>query len=303
MRAIRRDNMPGMGKILIAAIVCLSAVTRAEERTSRSDDGQLIFRSFDSAPFPHASRRDGYQSKSTTFPAELHYSDSTIGIFIPAGFKPSETTDFVVHFHGHMNDVENVFQQFNLADGLRRSGANAILLVPQGPRNAPDSGGGKMEDGGGFERMIRDVVSYLVAAGKIRGDGIGRITLSAHSGGYRAVSFILRVGGLREQIADVLLFDATYGQLEGFADYCKLGGDRRLVSIFTDHLAAENYELITLLQKRGVTFTAIMESDLKPESLAQREPIFIHTLDLPHNDVVSKRDYFSMFLATRRALK
>jgi hypothetical protein len=282
----------------VLMVLNLALQAAAQDQWQPSDDGELLLRKFDTAPFPHASRKDGFKTQATTYPVEPHYTDSAIGIFIPAQFKPGETTDFVVHFHGHLNHVEQVFTQFDLQHQMHKSGVNAILLVPQGPRDAGDSGGGKMEDPGGFERMMRDVAKFLNTSGKAPTANIGRITLTAHSGGYRAVSFILRAGGLRDNVTDVLLFDATYGQLDGFADFCKLGGQRRLISIFTEHLADENVELMAMLQKGDVPFVITMEADLKPEMIARRGATFIHTTELAHNDVVSKRDYFSLFVST-----
>lgn len=266
----------------------------------KPDQGEMILRPFENAPFPHASRKDGWKYKDTFFSAEEHYSDSTIGIFIPRTFKPTDTVDIVVHFHGWGNHVENVFNQFDLQNQMLKSGKNAILLVPQGPKDASDSGDGKMEDEGGFERMIREVVAYLNSEGKISTTNIGKIVIGGHSGGYKALGFICQHGGLRDNITDVICYDATYGQLEMFADWCKLGGDRRLISIFTEHLASENFQLMTLLKKRDVKFDFMLEADMTKERLMQRCPIIVHTLELLHNEVLAKKDYFALWVGTSR---
>jgi hypothetical protein len=96
----------------------------------------------------------------------------------------------------------------------------------------------------------------------------------------------------------VLLFDASYGGLENYADWIKLGGDRRLVSIFTAHLAPANFELLTLLKQRRVSSEILMEKDLTPELLSKRTAILIHTPDLPHDEVMTKRKYFELWLKT-----
>ena len=94
----------------------------------------------------------------------------------------------------------------------------------------------------------------------------------------------------------MLLFDSSYGELEGFADWIKLDHDRRLVSIFTAHLAPANFELMTDLKDRGVPYEITMERNLKPEFLNQRTAIFIHTEDLPHDEIMTSRDYYDLFL-------
>ncbi|MFH0794110.1 MAG: hypothetical protein V2A74_08780, partial [bacterium] len=228
-----------------------------------SDAGSLILRPFKNAPFPHKSRENGFQGSEKFFPADIHYTDSTVGVLVPKGFKPGDTTDFVMYFHGHQNHVAQVFSQFNLENEFEMSGLNAVLIVPQGPKDAADSSGGRLEEEpGAFEALVKEVAEFLQNENRIPTAKIGNVALSAHSGGYRVVGAILIHGDLADHIRDVLLFDATYGQLESYADWCALDGGRRLISIFTQHLADENIELISLLQKRNVAFDVHMENDL-----------------------------------------
>jgi hypothetical protein len=265
---------------------------------------QLMLRDFRSAPFPHPSRADGWTNKSGTHFDADRYRDSTIGIVIPRTFKQSDTLDIIVHFHGHQNHVENVLDHYELIDQLPGSGkTSTILLVPQGPMDVADSSFGKLsEDAGSLDAMIDEVVAYLRSEQKISESAtVCRIAISAHSGGYNAAGFVVARGAEKylDHITDVLLFDASYGRLESFADWIKLGGDRRLVSLFTAHLADENFELMTLLKKRGVSdFDIAMESDLTPQLLPQRKAIFIHTPDLPHDEVMQKKRYFEIFVKT-----
>jgi hypothetical protein len=286
-------------QILFAAGLIVAVQATQQAGWQHTESGVLILRPFEHAPYPHASRAEGYKSKETVFPVAGHYDDGTVGIFIPAEYRPGETVDFVVHFHGHGNNVAHVFEQFGLCEQMTRAGVNAILVVPQGPKDVPDSGCGKLEhDAGAMAALLDEVARFLVDERKITSSRLGHVVLCAHSGGYKVTGVVLRIGGLGDHVTDVLLFDATYGQLESFAAWCAAGGNRRLVSIFTDHLAAENFELLTLLQAGHVPFTAIMEKDLGDEQLKSRAPLFIHTTALQHNDVVSKGNYFARFVGT-----
>jgi hypothetical protein len=196
-----------------------------------------------------------------------------------------------------------VLDHYRLPEQVVASGCNAILIIPQGPKDAADSGFGRMEDDGGFEALMREIVEYLHAEKKIPTTTIGQIVLTAHSGGYNAVAAICDHGGLRENITDVLLFDASYGGLEHYADWIALGHDRRLVSIFTAHLAPANFELLTLLKQQNVSYEILMEKNLTPDVLKKRTAIFIHTEDLPHDEVPTKRDYYALFLRTSALLQ
>ncbi len=103
--------------------------------------GRTFLRPFDAAPYPHAGRP---------------YRDSTVGIYVPAAFRATDTIDYVVHFHGFCNDVSHVLQRYRLREQLDLSGRNAILVVPQGPKDARDDDFGKLEhDDGGLRASHR----------------------------------------------------------------------------------------------------------------------------------------------------
>jgi hypothetical protein len=278
-------------------------VAQATSGWNKSDAGETILRPFATAPFPHVSRAAGYtNNENGTFFDASHYSDSTIGIFVPAGYRPSTgSVDFLVHLHGWSNHVSRVLDRYQLREQVEGSGLNAILVVPQGPKDAQDSGDGKLEhDPGAFAAMLRDVANFLLASQKTRTANIGRIILSAHSGGYKGASYILQIGGLTDHITDVLLFDAAYADLDGFSNWEAGKGGRRFVSVFTDDTIGGNVQLIAALQSRKKPFTVLQGKDLNEAQLSRRESIFIYTPDLPHDETMQGRRYYELFLKTSR---
>ena len=100
--------------------------------------------------------------------------------------------DFVVHFHGWKNSVAGTLRGFQLIEQFVASGKNAVLVVPEGPHNAPDSSGGKLEDPEGLKKFMDEVIATLhQRAGFTRKKfTVGRIILSGHSGGYRVIASI-----------------------------------------------------------------------------------------------------------------
>lgn len=285
----------------MAAAAALTFVTQAAADVWRTTaEGQTVLRPFASAPYPHPSRANGFTTASGSYPYAGHYDDSTVGVFIPAGYRPSATVDFVVHFHGHLNNVANVLDRFALRSQFAASGLNAVLVVPQGPRDAADSGCGTLElEPGALKALLEEVAAFLRSEGKTTSTRIGRVALTAHSGGYKVAAAVLAHGGLESQITDVLLFDATYGSLERFAVWLAGRKGRRLVSIFTDHLAGENVQLMALLRERKAGFTVTLDSPrLSDDTVKARGAHFVHTLDLEHNEVVAARGYFARWLAS-----
>ena len=263
-----------------------------------SKDGDLALVPFASAPFPHSSRDNGFQSGTTFYPRDPHYADSTVGVFIPKRFKATNSINFVIHFHGHNNHVEQVFQQYDLARQMEMSGLNAVLLVPQGPRDVPDSTDGKLQyDKGSLTALVNEAMAFLAKQERIPAtSSLGHIALTAHSGGYLVTTYIVDRKELADKITDVILFDATYGGLPAFADYCAADRRRRLMSICTEHLGHENARLIALLLKRHVQPRVLFEEDLTEAEVAKRGPVIVLTTTLEHNDVISKRDYFAKWL-------
>lgn len=270
--------------------------TRPMNVWTTNDLGRLMLRPFVTAPYPHTSRADGWKNSVGTVFTPDHYTDSTVGIFVPKGYTPGDAVDLVVYFHGHNNHVSRVIGNFKLEEQLAKSGVIAILIVPQGPLDVPDSGGGKLElDEGGFARFVADVGVYLKAEGITQTDRVGTIALAAHSGGYKVTASILHRGGLTDHITDVILLDASYGGLQWFVDFAKDRPQARVVSFHTKHLDDENVELAALLDKAGVVHRDLAEADLSPAALVPAGVTFVSTA-LPHNDVPSAKDYLALCL-------
>ena len=295
--------------ILIAVKACLPLLfcpflslpaLAADLSQTPSDLGQLITKPFASAPFPHPKRAEGHTYKGEVFSAAEHYSDSTVAIFIPRGFRETGTIDFVIHFHGWRNHVQEVLRRYQLAEQLVESGRNAVLVVPQGPKDAPDSFGGKLEDADGFKRFMDEVAQTLRQQSSLakKDFKIGGIILSGHSGGYRVMASILDRGGMTDHVKEVWLFDALYAETDKFlAWFDKYHG--RLLDIFTEHggTKEETEKLMAMLKQRGTPFFRGDETKVTASELSTKGPIFIFT-SLEHDDVPHKHHIFRQFLET-----
>jgi hypothetical protein len=240
------------------------------------------------ALFPHPSRAQGYTyaespADSTTrkfFPRHPHYDDSTAVVIIPRGYHPVHgRNDLIIHFHGWWNEVDSVRKSFSLAKQLAASRKNAILVLAQGPHQAPDSHGGKMEDEGGLRRLVEEILRILKTENKIADDKIGRVILSAHSGGYRPTAFAVEKGGLAKNIRELFLFDAFYGHYEKFIPWLKQNRQNHLRSIYTEHLADEHQEFMEMLAKENLKYA---------ERLAAGAQIALMPTTVCHNCVMDE---------------
>jgi hypothetical protein len=261
-----------------------------------SEYGELLRTQLSSAPFPHPRRDSGYTYGKRFYSTEKHYNDSSVAFFIPKGFRPTDAVDFVVHIHGWWSNIDTTLKRYFLPQQLAESGKNAILVVPEGARNAPDYFGGKLEDSGGFKKFIEDAADYLFRAGKIPTRNVGNVILSGHSGAYHAISYVLMQGGVPEKIREVYLFDALYGQTEKFSHWID-HFQGKLVVIYTDSggTRAETKRLMADLRAWKIPYFSCDETSLAPGDLSGHRLIFIHT-DLGHDLVVHARLQFRDYL-------
>lgn len=271
--------------------------------------GELIVTQFLTAPFPHPSRAEGHSYRHTDdagqpvvefYSEAAHYSDSTVAIFIPKGFREMGRVDFVIHFHGWRNQVSHVLERYRLIEQMAESRRNAILIVPQGPKNAPDSSGGKLEEVDGFKRFMGEVQDALRARSSLpRKDfALGNLILSGHSGGYQVMGSILDHGGLTDHVREVWLFDALYARTDQFVHWLDTQHGR-LLDIYTEHggTKTETERLMELLRHRGTPLFCGQEAAVTLEELRPQRACFLFS-ELPHDEVVSKHETFRRFLET-----
>jgi hypothetical protein len=255
----------------------------------KSELGETIIVPMESAPYPHPSRENGFKIEKRVYPRDPHYVDNSVGLFIPHGYRAGPKVDVLVYLHGHLNTVRKALDYYKLREQIVASGRNIILIFPEGPKDATDSGCGKLEDADGLRHLVEESLKTLHTAGKIENESIGRVMVAGHSGAYRGFSFCLERGGLDQQLTDVCLLDSSYANLDKFVDWVVKHPKGRFFSIFTDHLSPENVYLMTHIAKAGQTYTLLIAEDAKDakdDVLAGTRVLFLHTVSLKHDQTV-----------------
>ena len=288
--------------VLLMGLVLNAAQLVAAEKPGFPDVsqlGRLFVASLTNAPFPHASRTNGHTYQGVAYPAAKHYADSSTAFFLPRGFKPGTEIDVVVHFHGWRNSIAGAARDFDLLGQFAASRRNAVLILPEGPLNAPDSSGGKLEEPGGFARFMAEAMAALKANG-VSGDArLGRVILSGHSGAYRVISAIVQSGGLPEAVRELYLFDALYGQTDRFQRWFESAPDRRLVVIYADTggTLEETKKFITTMGARKTAPLITEEPAVSDPQLRTNRLVILHS-SKGHNEVLSTGGNFRRFLET-----
>ncbi len=124
----------------------------------------------------------------------------------------------------------------------------------------------------------------------------GKIILADHSGAYRVISFILNRGGLTENISEVYLFDALYGQVENYTHWLEKY-DGRLINIVTPKggTMRNSSDLIDDLNDWDVPNLKLDTNTVTEVELRQEKIISIFTT-LGHSEVINPFFEFSLKL-------
>jgi hypothetical protein len=215
--------------------------------------------------------------------AGIGHGDDTVIVFVPKRyrFRQEEGVSALVHFHGHNTSAERAVAAHALREQLVDSRQNAVLIVPQLALLAADSSCGRLALRRGLARLLGSALSTTAREGKTAlrdarfpdRATLGRVCLSAHSGGYHAAACSLREGGI--DVSETYLFDALYAEKEVFRDWVLARrGDpatsrHKLVSYFLAGAPTEpmNHGLRSDLERNGV----LVAQELREGALSRRE--------------------------------
>jgi hypothetical protein len=253
--------------------------------------------------FPDSSRNNGHIYNNIIFDAAAHYTDSSVLIVMPDNFKQNKKVNIVCWFHGWDNTIDSANERFELAKQFMASNANAILVIPEGAKNAPDSYGGKLEQPNIFTQLINDIFIKLKKGKLINSNATpGNIVLAGHSGAYRVMAHITAKGGL--PINEILLFDGLYSETDKFISWLQLDIKHRYINIYTNEggTMAESVAMMQQLSNKKIPYHFTEEINLKKSRLKNNSILFIHS-NQQHNDIINKPDNFKLFLQSSPYLR
>jgi predicted esterase len=259
---------------------------------------QMIFRisSFHTS-FPDTGRSNGHNYNNVLYTAAEHYSDSSVLIIVPPAFKANGNADLIFWFHGWGNNIDSVSPRYDLFKQFVASKRNAILVLAETAKNAPDSYGGKLEQKDVFKLLVEDVLNKLRAEKLIfKKSGAGNITLAGHSGAYRVMAYIIQNGGM--EIKQAILFDALYSEVDKYTNWIQADPSHQFINIYTDNGGTYklSVNMASELRDKNIPLINAEEKEITPGILKTNHVIFIHSLKA-HNDVINRPgNNFQLFL-------
>jgi hypothetical protein len=247
--------------------------------------------------FPDTGRTNGHLYDSVLYDAAAHYSDSSVLIIIPPRFSPGKNIDLVFWFHGWRNNIDSANVRYALSKQFFASNRNAVLVLAETAKDAPDSYGGKLEQRGVFDLLLIDVMNELKRQKIISNKAaIGNVTLAGHSGGFRVIAYILQNSG--QKVHSVFLFDALYGETDKFMNWINLDPKNIFINWYTNHGGGTDEvskDMMGELQKEAIPFASTEEDSLTTDQVKGNRIVFVHSLR-EHNDIVNDPDNLQLLL-------
>lgn len=254
--------------------------------------------------FPDTGRAKGHQYDTVLYSAAEHYMDSSVMLVVPPGLTPGKKVDLIFWFHGWHNNIEAANIYYELSKQLEASNRNAVLVLAETAKNAPDSYGGKLEQHGVFTSLLRDVMEALKQGEVIpKNAASGNIVLAGHSGAYRVIANILQNGGM--EVKEVFLFDALYAEVDKYMAWIDKDKHHHFVHWFTNKGGGTDIMTDTMTQQlRGqhIAYARIEEREATPAAIKDNRVLFIHS-PREHNVIINNPDDFALLLENSYFLK
>ena len=263
-----------------------------------AQEGKIIRLTSSNTMFPDTARVNGHDYNGKHYDAATHYRDSSVLIYIPKHFSPKKKVNYIFWFHGWGNNIDSACKQYGLLNQFEASGRNAIFIFPEGPKNAPDSYGGKLEQPEVFQGLMKEVVEKLAENKVIKRIPVFQIngydiSLAGHSGAYRVISRIIN----KSPVKEVILFDAMYGQNELYMQWLSVP-EHRFVNIYTkDGGTYENslFFVNKLTDSLHMPLVSVPEEEVNEKLLQRNNKVFIFSKQA-HNDVILYNRNWERFL-------
>jgi hypothetical protein len=253
--------------------------------------------------FPDTGRMKGHMYNDILYNTSDHYSDSSVIIITPKNFNAKKKADMIFWFHGWNNNIDSALVRYGLSRQFAESGINAVLVLAETAKDAPDSYGGKLEQKNTFRGLVNDVLQELVHKNVISPGCIaGNILLAGHSGAYEVMANILQNGNV--PVNEVILFDALYADTDKFLNWLTADNDHRFINLYTNDGGTydETKDMMRQIKNLNIRADSLEETEVTSEILEKNKIIFIHTLHA-HNDIIQFPDNFKLFMGNTPFLK
>lgn len=228
-------------------------VTR-ELRAQATADRVLQLRALEHAPFPASQRGPGRVAPDAI-------------VSYPSSFDASAPFRVVTYLHGYAGCTEvlvatgparctprtSAQEGYGLVAAHASAPTPSVLVVPQLAWSTRSGSPGRFAERGRFALFLDEVLDRLASelGAPLARRATAPLLLTAHSAGFEPLLPVLARGGRDPET--VVLFDALYGGLAPFADWCRAHPEASFVSYATasDVTARRQAQLARSLRDLG----------------------------------------------------
>jgi hypothetical protein len=253
--------------------------------------------------FPDTGRLNGHVYNNISYNKADHYTDSSVIIIAPKNFKAKKKVDMVFWFHGWNNNIDSALIRYGLSRQFAEAGVNAVLVLAETAKDAPDSYGGKLEQKNTFRKLVNDVLHELVLMHVVSARvQAGKVILAGHSGGYRVMANIVQSGNV--PVNEVILFDALYADTDKFMNWLTADRHHRFIDLYTNHGGTfdETKDMMRQVKDLNIAADSLEEANVTPRVIRNHKIIFIHTQH-EHDFIIQHPDNLKLFIETSPFLK
>jgi hypothetical protein len=272
-------------------------------RAQENNEFRLLHFTSSHTSFPDTERAKGHLYDSLLYTTSAHYNDSSVLLIIPKHLKATPKVDLIFWFHGWHNNIDTAAEFYKLTRQFIASKRNAILVLAETAKNAPDSYGGKLEQPGIFKSLVNDVMNELKKNNILPRKAVpGNLVLAGHSGAFRIIAYILQNGQMLVQ--EVFLFDALYSQIDKFVYWINQDEDHHFIHWFTNRGGGTDAMSDTMMQRlkdNHVDFTFTEEKVINSDIIKNNRILFVHS-PREHNVIINDPDDLQLLLENSYSL-
>ncbi|MFI5188183.1 MAG: hypothetical protein ACHQF0_15735 [Chitinophagales bacterium] len=272
--------------------------------SQKDEQVQVLRLNSNNTSFPDSAREHGYTYDSIFYSVSEHYKDNSVLLIIPGHLNRKGKIDLIFWFHGWNNNIDTAMKFYEIEKQFIASKRNAILVMAETAKNAPDSYGGKLENPGVFKALVTDIMATLKKHGIVnQKSGPGNIVLAGHSGAFRIIAFILEKGNTT--VEEVYLFDALYSQTDKFMSWIQQDKKHHFVNWYTNHGGGTDEMSIKMMHQLtddSLSYTLLEEPSLNPTNVKATRVLFVHSMR-EHNVIINRPDNLKLLLENSFVLK
>jgi hypothetical protein len=183
-----------------------------------------------------------------------------VGIQIPPGYVPTEEAEITLFLHGHnygpVSTLDQILKRFSILEHVAGTGRNRIAVFPHS-LNKCDEFKTQLAPAKKLKPFLESIALWIQHHQLAKTATIGSIALAGQSGAYAPLAIIVDHEQYREEINELYLLDAMYGNAASFARFAMNPKNRFWSNYLPNSSTRQQNELVmkTLQQSKIPFFT------------------------------------------------